>query len=66
MTDGARLSNGKFFPIKQTNADKIRQMLDEELVDIWYFIYQNVLFAYTNSRQGLLDWLKQEAESDEL
>ena len=64
MTDGARLSNGKFFPIKQTNADKIRQMLDEELVDIWYFIYQNVLFAYTNSRQGLLDWLKQEVESD--
>ena len=64
MTDGARLSNGKFFPIKQTNADKIRQMLDEELVDIWYFIYQNVLFAYTNSRQGLLDWLKQEAETD--
>ena len=49
---------------KQTNADKIRQMLDEELVDIWYFIYQNVLFAYTNSRQGLLDWLKQEVESD--
>ena len=49
---------------RATNADKIRQMSDEELVDIWYFIYQNVLFAYTDSRQGLLDWLKQEVESD--
>ena len=64
MTDGARLSNGKFFPIKQTKADKIRQMSDEELVDAWYYIYYHVIFASTDSRQGLLEWLKQEAPDD--
>lgn len=51
--------------IPPTNGDNIRQMSDEELVDMWYFIYQNVIFAYTDSRQGLLDWLKQEATNDE-
>ena len=49
---------------KQTNADKIRQMTDEELVEAWYYIYYHVIFASTDSRRGLLDWLKQEVESD--
>ena len=49
----------------QTKADKIRQMSDEELVEAWYYIYHNVIFNSTDSRQGLLDWLKQEAISDE-
>jgi hypothetical protein len=55
MTDGARLSNGKFFPIKQTNADKIRQMTDEELAE-WL---ENHCYQY-----GWLNWLKQEAETE--
>ena len=40
---------------KQTNADKIRQMSDEELAE-WL---ENHCYQY-----GWLSWLKQEAESD--
>jgi len=50
---------------KHTNADKyFRNATDEEIVEAWYYVYHNVIFASTNSRQGLLDWLKQEVKSD--
>lgn len=50
---------------KQTNADKyFRNVTDEEIVEAWYYIYSNVIFASTNSRQGLLEWLKQEVSDD--
>lgn len=51
-------------PIK-TNADKyFRNATDEELVEAWYYIYYHIVFASTNSRLGLLEWLKQEVEDD--
>lgn len=43
MVDGARLSNGKFFPIRQTKADNIRQMSDEELADFIAKVQTNLL-----------------------
>lgn len=63
---------------KQTNADKIRQMTDEELAD---FIARqrfsvvnpiadklgiDVTTAFIVGRKNALDWLKQEVENDEL
>ena len=47
-----------------TNGDKVRRATDEELVDLWYFIYNNVIFSSTDSCQGLYQWLKQEVCDD--
>ena len=60
-----------------TNADKIRQMSDEELADFitrQRFSVVNTLadklgidvtMAFIVGRKNVLDWLKQEVESDE-
>lgn len=45
-----------------TNADRIRSMTDEELCDEYFRILNYELWKYTDSRQGLLHWMKQEAE----
>lgn len=47
-----------------TNGDKIRTMTNKELVDIYFYILNNILRQYTNSRQGLLKWLEQEYKND--
>lgn len=44
---------------RRTNADRIRAMSDEELA-VWIFTH------HWNDCSSLLDWLKQEAEEDEL
>ena len=46
---------------KQTNADRIRQMTDEELAE-WYWWMLKYVQGYTDSRIALIDWLKQEVE----
>lgn len=46
----------------QTNADRIRAMTDEELANEIFYILDHVLWMYNDSRLGLLDWLKQEAQ----
>lgn len=46
---------------KQTNADRIRSMTDEELRDVWFYILKNVVNRYNSSYLGLLVWLKEEA-----
>lgn len=43
---------------KQTNADLIRSMTDEELAE---FLDINVLAKMSNGWKNWLDWLKQEA-----
>ena len=45
-----------------TNADKIRAMTDEEIADEIVYILNYVLWLYDDSRLGLRDWLKQEAD----
>lgn len=49
---------------KQTNADKIRQMTDEELAD-WVFSHdcKTNLYGYL-PREGTFDWLKQEVSDN--
>lgn len=55
---GANMRIGK----PKTNADKIRAMTDEELCNEYFRILNNELWKYTDSRAGLLNWLKQKAE----
>lgn len=43
---------------KQTNADRIRSMTDEELAD---FFFKDPFRAYMKTPKENLDWLKQEA-----
>lgn len=65
MVDGARLSNGKFFPIKQTNADKyFRNATDEEIAK-WIHRHDchTNLYGYDNE-EAILEWLKQEVDGD--
>ena len=51
--------------IKQpTNGDKIRSATNKELVDIYFYILNNILKQYTDSQQGLLKWLEQEYKND--
>lgn len=47
-----------------TNGDKIRSATNKELVDIYFYILNNILKQYTDSRQGLLKWLEQEYKND--
>ena len=51
-------------PKSITNGDKIRTMTNKELVDIYFYILNNILKQYTDSRQGLLKWLEQEYKND--
>lgn len=46
----------------QTKADQIRNMSDEELCNEYFRILNHELGRYTDSRAGLLEWLKQPAE----
>lgn len=72
MVDGARLANGKFFPIKQTKGDKIRQMSDKELAE--YHVEKcgcppghDSIFcgiATTGCVGCWLKWLKQEVDEE--
>lgn len=47
-----------------TKADQIRNMSDEELCNEYFHILNNILWRYTDSRAGLLEWLKQPAEQE--
>ena len=49
---------------KQTNADRIRAMSDEELAAWAINKAPNIGFRYTSSETGLLKWLKQSAEGE--
>ena len=46
----------------RTNGDRFRAMNNEELCDEYFRILNHVLGRYTDSRAGLLEWLKQQAE----
>lgn len=50
---------------KQTNADRIRAMSDEELAAWAINEAPKIGFRYTSSETGLLKWLKQPAEEDD-
>ena len=43
----------------RTNADKIRQMTDEEIEE-WYWWMHKEMMYYTDSHTFVHDWLKQE------
>lgn len=45
-----------------TNADKIRAMSDEELVDWVINKVPQIASRYSDSKLGLLDWLQQPEE----
>ena len=50
---------------KQTNADRIRAMTDEELADLYMKAIEDEEYpGWWGNRMGLLAWLKQEAVSD--
>ena len=64
------MANGKgtklFYPnAKQTNADRIRTMTDEELVDIICCQYKECKDLDAECNKCLLEWLKQEVEEGE-
>lgn len=48
--------------IPKTNGDRLRAMNNEELCNEYFRILNHVLGRYTDSRAGLLEWLKQPAE----
>ncbi len=43
----------------KTNADRIRNMTDEELAE-WYWWMLRYVQGYTDSRLALSEWLKEE------
>ena len=51
--------------VKQTNADRIRAMTDEELAEWFIKIQNDHVFApdYPTMKNSWLDWLKQEVET---
>jgi len=48
----------------KTNADRIRAMSDEEIED-WYWWIHKEMMRYTDSRDFVYNWLRQEAEEGE-
>ena len=48
--------------IPKTNGDRLRAMNNEELCNEYFRILDHELGRYTDSRAGLLEWLKQPAE----
>ena len=46
--------------VKQTNADRLRSMTDEELEN-WYWWMHKEMMRYTDSHCFVHDWLRQEA-----
>ena len=70
MTE-AMYNPDKFFHHKQTNADRIRQMSDEELADMLDHVQGDAFLVGIGERKNSvypgagiswLDWLKQEVE----
>lgn len=57
-----RSPKGVFKPV--TNADRIRAMSDEELCNEYFRILNHQLWNYTDSRLGLLEWLKEEVNHE--
>ena len=67
--DGCLLRNDWFTPCenceryesknKQSNADYVRSMTDEELAE-WYWWMLHYVQGYTDSRVALREWLKQD------
>ena len=51
-----------FRPIKQTNADRIRSMTDEELAKWFDAVTKDILGGSTWDKKGWLKWLKAESE----
>ena len=51
---------------KQTNADRVRAMSDEELAAWAINEAPKIGFRYTSSETGLLEWLKQPAEEGQI
>ena len=51
----------KYYKVK-TNADRIRSMSNEEMVDWWHDWCSGVTCLDPDCRKCLLKWLKQEAE----
>lgn len=51
-----------FSPIKQTNADRIRNMTDEELAKWFDTVTQDALGGSTWDEKGWFRWLKAESE----
>lgn len=49
---------------KLSNADRIRSMSDEELVDWAINKVPQIASRYSDSKLGLLDWIKRPAEED--
>ena len=49
-------------PKTKTNGDRLRAMNNEELCNEYFRILNHVLGRYTDSRAGLLEWLKQPVE----
>ena len=50
--------------VPMTNSDRVRAMSDEKLADWAINKAPSIGKRYTDSRLGLLDWLKQPAEED--
>lgn len=55
-----------------TNADRIRQMTDEELAEMFdvdevcsYCVYHNNYDCHNRCYAGFLEWLKQEVKTDD-
>ena len=48
---------------KETNADRIRAMSDEEL-EKWFWWMHDVMFNFTDSRAFLHEWLNSEVDDD--
>lgn len=48
---------------KPSNADRIREMTDEEIED-WYWWMHKEMMYYTDSRAFVHDWLKEEVDNE--
>lgn len=57
-------SEGNEVDPPKTNADMIRSMTDEELVDIICCQYKECKDLYGECNKCLLDWLKQEVSGE--
>lgn len=61
MKDGIH-PDGYIVTNKQTNADQIRNMTDEELAEWFDTVTKDVLGGSTWNKKGWLKWLREESE----
>lgn len=61
MKDGIH-PDGYIVTNKQTNADRIRNMTDEELAEWFDTVTKDVLGGSTWNKKGWLKWLREESE----